>query len=187
MLRLTQTETLDSPGGRGLKLIWEAELGQPENAPAMRDQCLRANPGGLSRGGRHRIAQETQHRLCAWLPLLCYSQASGGLKENACFWLSIQTWQVKILCFHGNRILTASNKGIIWLLVSTQDLLIFAEGIESYPPSPSSRASLSPWKKIAAAPPKSGGRERKEVFIQKRKKWGGIHTSMNRGARSVLR
>lgn len=41
MLSFTQIETLDSPGGRGLKLIWEAELGQPENAPAMRDQWLK--------------------------------------------------------------------------------------------------------------------------------------------------
>lgn len=41
MLSLTQIETLDSPESRGLKLIGEAELGQPENAPAMRDQWLK--------------------------------------------------------------------------------------------------------------------------------------------------
>lgn len=53
-----------------------------------------------------------QHILCTWLPLPHYSLSGlWRLKENARFWLSIQTWQVKVLCFHGNRILTASNKG----------------------------------------------------------------------------
>lgn len=130
---------LDSPGGRGLKLIWQAESAREctSHERQVAEAYWRANPGRLSRESRYHITQGSQHSLCTWLPLLYYSWVSGDLKENACFWLSIQTWQVKILCFHGNRILTASNKDIIWLLVSTQDLLIFAEGIESHFPSPS--------------------------------------------------